>query len=65
MSAAISIHRIKGAEVNVHGDFSVVQIRHDTAGNFALHFEKDDGIGARMVAEAINAAVARSIVVPA
>ena len=71
MSVSGYIGYIKRAEAtaypaNGHIDkFSAVVVKDDNFGHISLHFEGDDGSGAKAVADAINAAVARRVVVPA
>jgi hypothetical protein len=71
MSVSAAVGYIRRAEAAAypagqhHDKFSVVTIRDAAFGHVSLHFEGDDGAGARSVAEAINAAVARRVAVPA
>jgi hypothetical protein len=71
MSVSASVGYIKRAEAaaypaDEHTDkFSAVMVKDNNHGHVSLHFEGDDGAGARMVADAINRAVARCVAVPA
>ena len=71
MSVSAAVGYIRRAEAAAYpaeaprDRFSVVTIRDATFAHVSLHFEGDDGAGARMVADAINAAVALRAVVPA